>query len=505
MTFKQELQQPSFSLKNDILSGLTVALALVPEAVAFSFVANVSPYVGLSTAFIMCLVASILGGRPAMISAATGAISIISVGLVVNYGIEYLFAAAVMMGLIQILIGVLKFGKFIRLVPKPVMMGFVNGLAVLIFMAQLGNLKVDGSWMSGSAMWIMLGFIALTMLIIHFLPRFTKVIPSSLAAIIIVSILIITLGVDTKTVGDIASIGGGLPSFHIPNIPFTLEAMWVVLPYALIMAVVGLLESLLTLSVLDDMTGTRGRGNKECIAQGTANITTGFFGGMGGCALIGQSIMNVRFGSRTRISGLAAGFGLLMIVLFGAPLVEKVPIASLVGLMFIVCIETFSWASLKIFKKVPITDVAVMLIVTGVTIASHNLAVAVLIGVIISALSYAWNSAKKVTVESFTGVSGRYYTVNGPLFFGSVTNFTEKFNPKDDPKTISIDFKDSRIFDHSAIEAIKSVISSYHDNGKFVILKHLSEDCRSLLNKAADHIEVMYDDPEYKVSDDKLD
>lgn len=510
MVFIEKLRQGS-NLKNEILSGLTVALALVPEAVAFSLMAQVSPLIGLYSAFIIGLITAVFGGRPGMISGATGAIAVVIVSLVVRHGVEYLFAAVVLMGIIQILVGVLKLGKFIRLVPHPVMFGFVNGLAIVIFMAQLDQFKVpdmDGAlqWMSGSALWMMLGFVGLTMLIIHFLPKITKAVPAALTAILIVSGIILVLGVETKTVGDIASISGGLPKFHLPMIPFTLENILIILPYSLVMAAVGLIESLLTLTVIDEMTETRGRGNKECIAQGTANLVCGFFSGMGGCAMIGQSIINVSSGGRKRVSGIIAAVGLLVIVLFGSSLIEKVPMAALVGLMFMVAIGTFEWASLKIFRKVPTIDVVVMIVVAGITVFFHNLAVAVFVGVIISALSYAWENAKRIRARKYVDDKGiKHYEIYGPLFFGSVTAFQEKFDVMNDPDEVIIDFAESRVADHSAIEALNKVTERYAKQGKKVHLRHLSADCRSLMDNASAIIDVnYYEDPKYKVAVNEL-
>jgi SulP family sulfate permease len=511
MTFVETLRKRNINAKDEVLSGLTVALALVPEAVAFSLIAHVSPLIGLYTAFIIGLITAILGGRPGMISGATGAIAVVIVSLVAKHGIEYLFAAVVLMGLIQMLIGFLKLGKFIRLVPHPVIFGFVNGLAIVIFMAQLDQLKtVDATgashWLTGTPLLIMLGFILLTMAIIHFLPKLTKVIPSSLAAIVVVSAIIIGFSIQTKSVGDIASIAGGLPDFHIPQLPINFETLKIIFPYSLIMALVGLIESLLTLTVVDEMTETRGRGNKECVAQGLGNLTTGFFGGMGGCAMIGQSIINVSSGGRSRISGIVAAVALLLFVLFGSSLIEKVPMAALVGLMFMVAIGTFEWASLKVFRKVPQTDILVMILVTLVTVIFHNLAVAVIIGVVISALAFAWESAKRIRARKFIDQNGiKHYEIFGPLFFGSVTAFQEKFDVVNDPDEVIIDFKESRVVDHSAIDALNKITERYSKLGKKIHLRHLSEDCRLLLDNASEIIDVNHwEDPHYKVIESKL-
>lgn len=492
----------NLNTKDEVLSGTTVALALVPEAIAFSIIANVSPLVGLYSAFIIGLITSMIGGRPGMISGATGAVAVVVVALVARHGVEYLFAAVVLMGIIQMAIGFLKLGKFIRLVPHSVMFGFLNGLAIVIFTSQFAQFQTpDGNWLTGPVLWIMLVFVALTMAIIYILPKFTKAIPASLAAIVAVSAITICLQIPTKTVGDLASISGGFPAFHIPLVPINLETFYIILPYSIIMALVGLIESLLTLNVIDEMTETRGRGNKESVAQGVANTVCGFFGGMGGCAMIGQSIINVTSGGKNRISGIVAAVGLLLIILCGASLVEKIPMAALVGLMFMVAIGTFEWASLRIIKKVPAIDVVVMVIVAAVTVIFHNLAVAVIIGVIISALAFAWQSAKriyaKVTVDED---HVKQYDIVGPLFFGSVTAFKEIFDYKNDPNEIIIDFSESSVRDHSAIEALNATTKRYAKLGKKVHLKHLSDDCRILLDNASEIIDVNHwEDPHYKI------
>jgi SulP family sulfate permease len=511
MVLIQKLKQKNFNAKNEILSGLTVALALVPEAVAFSLIANVSPLVGLYSAFIIGLITAILGGRPGMISGATGAIAVVIIALVASHGVEYLFAAVVLMGLIQIAIGALRLGKFIRLVPHAVMFGFVNGLAIVIFMSQLDQFKITGpdgvaNWMSGAALYIMLALVVATMAIIHFLPKLTKAVPASLVAILVVSAVAILFAVPTKTVGDIASISGGFPEFHLPLVPLNWETLTIIFPYSLIMALVGLIESLLTLTVVDEMTETRGRGNKECVAQGVANLTCGFFGGMGGCAMIGQSIINVSSGGRNRLSGIVAAVALLIFVMVGASLIEQVPMAALVGLMFMVAIGTFEWASLRIIRKVPTTDVVVMFLVAGVTVIFHNLAVAVILGVVISALAFAWENAVRIRARKRVDEKGiKHYEIWGPLFFGSVTAFNEKFDVLGDPQEIIIDFKESRIVDHSAIEAVNKITERYAKVGKTVHLRHLSEDCRLMLDNASSIIEVnYYEDPTYKVAIGKL-
>ncbi len=510
MTFIEKIKNGQINVKNEILSGLTVALALVPEAVAFSIIANVSPLIGLYSAFIIGLITSLLGGRPGMISGATGAIAVVIVSLVLRHGVEYLFAAVVLMGVIQISIGLLRLSKFIRLVPHAVMLGFVNGLAIVIFMSQLSQFKIESGdtsqWLSGPALWIMLGFVVLTMGIIHFLPKLTKVIPSSLVAILSVSFIIIFFGIPTKTVGDIASIAGGLPEFHIPMVPLTWETLKIIFPYSLIMALVGLIESLLTLTVIDEMTETRGRSSKECVAQGIANTVCGFFSGMGGCAMIGQSIINTSSGGRSRLSGMIAAVALLFFILAGSTYIEKIPMAALVGLMFMVAIGTFEWASLKIIRRVPTTDVIVMILVAGVTVIFHNLAVAVIIGVVISALAFAWENAVRIRARKYTDEHGmKHYEIYGPLFFASASTFCEKFDILNDPEHVVIDFKESRLVDHSAIEAVNKITGRYAKVNKKVHLRHLSEDCRLLLDNAESIIEVnYYEDPHYKLVVDAL-
>ena len=496
--------------QNEILSGLTVALALVPEAVAFAFVAGVDPLVGLYAAFMVGLLASIFGGRPGMISGATGAMAVVMVSLVAEHGVEYLFAAVVLTGIIQISAGILRLGKYIRIVPYPVMLGFVNGLAIVIFLAQLQHFSVtlpDGSeeWMSGAALYMLLALIALTMAITHFLPKLTTAVPSSLVAILVVSSLVIVFNLDTKTVGDLASIKGGFPSFHLPDVPFTWETLQIILPYSIILAAVGLIESLLTLSLIDDVTNTRGRGNKECVGQGIANTTTGFFGGMGGCAMIGQSMINVNSGGRQRLSGISAALFLLAFILFASDLIEMIPMAALVGVMFIVVLGTFEWSSLRIMGKIPRTDAFVLVLVSAVTVFT-DLAIAVVVGVIVSALAFAWEHARHINAKSYDDENGsRIYELNGPLFFGSVKSFLELFDPENDPDDVIIEFQNSRVADHSAIEAIDNLADKYIQAGKTLHLRHLSEDCRTLLKKAGDLVEVnVLEDPRYYVANDQL-
>ena len=496
--------------RNEILSGLTVALALVPEAVAFAFVAGVDPLVGLYAAFMVGLLASTFGGRPGMISGATGAMAVVMVSLVAEHGVEYLFAAVVLTGLIQILAGVLRLGKYIRIVPYPVMLGFVNGLAIVIFLAQMQHFLVatpDGGTelMATSNLMVFGGLILLTVLIIHYLPKLTTLIPASLAAIIVVTLIVVLLKVDTNTVGDLASIKGGLPDFNIPHVPFTFETLKIIFPYAFILAAVGLIESLLTLSLIDDITNTRGRGNRECVGQGIANTVTGFFGGMGGCAMIGQSMINVNSGGHQRLSGIAAALFLLGFILFASSLIEMIPMAALVGVMFIVVFGTFEWSSLRIMGKIPRTDAFVIVLVSGITVAA-DLAIAVVIGVIVSALVFAWEHARHINVKTYMDESGtKIYELHGPLFFGSVKNFLELFTPENDPDDVIIEFQNSRVVDHSAIEAIDNLADKYLQAGKLLHLRHLAPECRDLLTRAGDLVEVnIKEDPVYHVADDKL-
>lgn len=490
-----DLSQP-VNYKTEILSGLTVALALVPEAIAFALIAGLSPLTGLYAAFTIGLVTSILGGRPGMISGATGAVAVVIVALAKSHGVEFIFAAVVLAGIIQILAGVFKLGKFIRLVPHPVMFGFVNGLAIVIFLAQLDQFKVMGAdgistWMTGVPMILMVGLVGLTMLIIWGLPKLTKAIPSSLMAILVISAIVIGFGIDTRTVGDIASIKGGFPPFHIPAIPFTLESLQVVFPYALIIAGVGLIESLLTLNLIDEITESRGNSNRECVAQGTANLVTGLFSGMGGCAMIGQSLINISSGARARLSGIVASILLLVFIMFGASLIEQLPMAALTGVMIMVAIGTFEWASLRTFGQMPFADVLVMVIVSLITVFLHNLALAVLVGVIVAALVYSWENAKRIRARKRIDEKGvKHYEIYGPLFFGSVTAFNEKFDVSGDPDEVIIDFYESRVADMSGIEALNKLTQRYKAAGKTVHLTHLSTRCQNLLTKADKIVDV---------------
>ncbi len=500
----------------ELLSGLTVALALVPEAVAFAFVAGVHPLVGLYAAFMVGLVTAIFGGRPGMISGATGALAVVMVALVAENGVEYLFATVVLMGILQVFAGVMKWGKFIRLVPHPVMLGFVNGLAIVIFLAQMTQFKVPGSaeakghgfsggeWLSGGPLTVMLGLVAMTMGIIWLMPKITKVVPAPLAGIGIVAAVVIGFGLDVPRVGDMAAIKGGLPVFHIPMVPLNWETLEIILPYAVILAAIGLIESLLTLNLVGEMTGKRGGASQECIAQGASNVLTGFFGGMGGCAMIGQSMINVKSGGRTRIAGIAAALFLLSFILFASPLIEQIPLAALVGVMFMVVIGTFAWNSIRILTKVPLTDAFVILLVTGVTVYA-DLAVAVVVGVIVSALAYAWNNARRIhAIErmSHTEAGAKVYEIQGPLFFGSTDGFIELFHIGDDPEVVIADFAASRVVDQSALQAIEAVAGKYEAAGKTLRLRHLSRDCHKLLSKAGHLMIDSDDDPDYEIAVD---
>ena len=499
-------------VRTELLSGLTVALALIPEAVAFAFVAGVHPLVGLYAAFLVGLVTAVLGGRPGMISGATGALAVVMVALVAEHGVEYLFATVVLMGVLQIFAGLMQWGKFIRLVPHPVMLGFVNGLAIVIFLAQLTQFKVPGTaeisghgssggeWLSGGSLYMMLALVALTMFIIYIMPRITRIIPSPLAGIGVVAGLVIFFGLDVPRVGDMASIQGTLPPFHIPSVPLSWETFEIILPYSIILSAIGLIESLLTLNLVGEMTGKRGGASQECIAQGLANTATGFFGGMGGCAMIGQSMINVKSGGRTRIAGIAAALFLLVFILVGSPIIEMIPLAALVGVMFMVVIGTFAWNSFKILRKVPLTDAFVTILVTIVTVLS-DLAVAVVVGVIVSALAYAWNNARRIHAHTeISGSGAKIYRIQGPLFFGSADGFSELFDVQNDPEEVIIEFSDSRVVDQSALQAIEAIAGKYELANKRIQLRHLSRDCHNLLTKAGHLVIDSDDDPDYALA-----
>ena len=502
--FKQKVDY-----KTEILAGLTVAMTMIPESLSFAILAGFPPLVGLYASFIMGLITAVLGGRPGLISGGAGATTVVLIALMVSHGLEYVFGAVIIAGIIQIIVGLFKLGKFIRLVPQPVMFGFVNGLAIIIFMSQLEQFKVrvgdNVEWITGTPFLIMAGLVALTIAIIVILPKITKAIPSSLVAIIVVFAIVYFFGIDTKQVVDIASVSGTLPPFHIPDIPFTYEAFKTILPYGLIMAAVGLTEGLLTLNLVDEITGTKGQSNRECVAQGTANIANGFFFGMGGCPMIAQTLVNLSSGSRARLSGIIAAITILTIILVGAPVIELLPMAALVGVMIMVAFGTFEWASFRVFTRMPKHDIFVMLLVTLITVFLHNLALAVLIGVIISALVFAWDNAKRIRARKHIDENGvKHYEIYGPLFFGSTTTFMTKFDAVKDPKEIIVDFTESRIVDMSAIETLNKLTELYAKHNKKVHLKHLSGDCRKLLSNAEAVIDVnIIEDPTYRVVTDK--
>ncbi|RYJ41697.1 SulP family inorganic anion transporter [Flavobacterium beibuense] len=487
--------------KNEILAGLTVAMTMIPESLSFAILAGFPPLVGLYAAFIMGLITAVFGGRPGLVSGGAGATVVVLIALMQSHGIEYVFGAVALAGVFQILVGLFKLGKFIRLVPQPVMYGFVNGLAVIIFMSQLEQFKNGESWLNGTPLYIMGGLVALTIGIVMIFPKITKAVPASLVAIMVVFGVVLLFNINTKTVEDIASVEGGFPPFHIPEIPFTLETLKIIFPYSLIMAAVGLTEGLLTLNLVDEITKTRGNSNRECLAQGGANIANGFFFGMGGCPMIAQTLVNLSAGSRARLSGIIASLTILLIILVGAPVIGKLPMAALTGVMIMVAIGTFEWASFRIINKMPKSDIITGILVAFITIFMKNLALAVLIGVIISALVFAWESAKRIRARHYIDDNGvKHYEIYGPLFFGSTTVFAEKFNVDSDPNEVIIDFKESRVADMSAIEALNSITKKYHEAGKMVHLRHLSDDCIRLLKNAEAVIDVnIMEDPTYKV------
>jgi SulP family sulfate permease len=493
------------ALKTDFLSGITVALALVPEAIAFALIAHVSPLTGLYAAFFICLITALFGGRPGMISGATGALAVVMVSLVVQHGVEYLFASVVLMGVFQLLFGAFKLGKFIRMVPFPVMLGFVNGLAIVIFLAQFGHFKTGGAWMSVDQWFVMGGLIALTVAIIYLLPKLTTAVPSALVAILAVAGIVAATGIDTKTVGDMGSIAGGLPAFHVPQVPFTLETFYIIAPYSLILAAIGLIESLLTLNLVDEITGTRGQPNKESLAQGAANVVAGLFATMGGCAMIGQSMINIGNGARHRLSGVVAAVFLLGFILFLSRWIEMIPLAALIGLMFVVAAKTFEWSSLQALRKIPRQDAIIVVGVTVITVLT-DLAIAVLSGVVFAALVFAWQHARQINVRTRIDDAGwKVYELEGSLFFASAANFAELFTPKDDPQHVVIEFGKAKVVDHSAIEAIDALALRYQQAGKVLHLRHLSPDCLELLDNAKPMVEVnAFEDPHYHIADNKL-
>jgi len=498
-----DFKQP-INYKNEILAGLTVAMTMIPESLSFAILAGFPPLTGLYAAFIMGLVTAVFGGRPGLVSGGAGATVITLIALMKLHGLEYVFAAVVVAGIIQITVGIFKLGKFVRLVPQSVMYGFVNGLAIVIFMSQLDQFKVGetGEWLSGTAFYTMLGLVALTIAIVWLWPKITKTVPASLVAILAVFGIVLIGGVQTKTVSDIASVAGGLPPFHIPQVPFNFETLQIVFPFGLIMAMVGLTEGLLTLNLVDEIVGNKGNGNRECVAQGSANILNGFFFGMGGCPMIAQTLVNLSAGARARLSAIIAAFTILLIILVGAPVIGKLPMAALVGVMMMVAIGTFEWSSLRVINKMPKSDIFIGVVVAAVTVLMHNLALAVLIGVILSALVFAWESARRIRARKHIDEDGvKHYEIYGPLFFGSTAAFLEKFDVQDDPEMVVIDFKDSRISDMSAIDAVHKITERYRKLNKKVTLRHLSADSRLLLRNAGNIIEVNIDDPTYKVAD----
>ncbi len=502
--------KPHTFYRTEILAGLTVAMTMIPESLSFAIVAGLPPLTGLYGAFIMGLITAFLGGRPGMVSGGAGATVIVMISLISVYGIEYFFAAVLLAGFFQVLVGLFKLGKFVRLVPQPVMYGFLNGLAVVIFLSQLEQFKIKSdlgiSWIQGSPFYIMLALVGLTLLLLYFLPKISKGLPVTLIAIVIVFALVHSFGIETKLVHDIAGISGTLPPFHIPEIPLTFETLEIIFPYATVMAGVGLLESLLTLTLVDEVTETRGNANKEAVAQGIANITNGFFTGMGGCAMIAQTFVNLNAGARRRLSAIVSSVAILFIILIGAPVIEQIPMAALVGVMMMVAITTFNWGFFKKITKMPKSDILVTVTVAGITIFFHNLAVAVLTGIVISALVFAWESAKRIRARKFTDEQGvKHYEIYGPLFFGSVANFNDKFDILQDPLTVMISFRESRIADMSGIEAVDALTQKYAEQGKKVILTHLSEDSRKLLENASAIIKVnINEDPNYKIPSDLL-
>lgn len=516
------LEAYSFNvIRMELLAGLTVALALIPEAIAFAFVAGVHPLSGLYAAFIVGLITAVFGGRPGMISGATGALAVVMVSLVADHGVDYLFATVVLMGFFQILAGVFRLGKFIRLVPHPVMLGFVNGLAIVIFLAQLNQFKAPGSdgligsggdqslsgagaWMTGMPLILMLGLVAITMAMIWLVPKLTRAVPAPLAGIAMVTAIVIGFGLDVPRVGDLASIKGGLPTFYLPTVPLTFETLRIIFPYALILAAIGLIESLLTLNLVGEMTNKRGGASQECWAQGGANLVTGFFGGMGGCAMIGQSMINIKSGGRTRLSGIFAALLLLVFILFASGLIEQIPLAALVGVMFMVVIGTFAWRSFAIMSHIPLTDACVIVLVTAVTVF-YDLAIAVVVGVIVSALAYAWNNASRIHANvraSKSKAGAKVYEIDGPLFFGSASGFIQLFKPEDDPNEVIIDFMRSRVVDQSALQAIEDVAAKYQASGKTVWLRHLTRDCHKLLNRTGQIVIDADHDPDYGIAVD---
>ncbi|NBL64828.1 STAS domain-containing protein [Flavobacterium sp. NST-5] len=504
MFFKKIFNQP-INYKIEILAGLTVAMTMIPESLSFAILAGLTPLTGLYAAFLMGLVTAIFGGRPGMVSGGAGATIVVMMTLISNHGVSYLFAAVILAGILQMVVGIFKFGKFVRLIPQPVMFGFLNGLAIIIFMAQISqfNSKTNGitTWLQGTELYTMAGLTLFTIVLVWLVPKLTRAVPASLIAIAVVFALVFFLNIDTKKVVDIATVSGDLPSFAIPKIPFTFETLNIIFPYALIMAGVGLIESLLTLNMTDEITKTKGNANREALAQGLANMTNGFFGGMGGCAMVAQTLVNLEAGARTRLAAIIGAVTILAVILVGSSVIEEIPVAALVGVMMMVAISTFQWTSFRIINKMPKSDIFVGILVAAITVILHNLALAVLVGVVIAALVFAWDNAVRIRARKSIDSNGRkVYEIFGPLFFGSSTAFVEKFEPESDPNEIIIDFQESRIADMSAIEAVKKVTEQYKAINKVVVLKHLSPDCIQLLQNASGYVEVnISEDPTYRV------
>lgn len=470
-----------------MLAGLTTSFALVPECIAFALVAHLNPLMGLYGAFIICTLTALLGGRPGMISGAAGSMAVVIVALVVQHGVQYLLATVLLGGLIMIAFGVLRLGKLVRMVPYSVMLGFVNGLAIIIALAQLEHFKQDGAWLSGSPLYMMAGLVALTMTIVYLLPRLTRSVPPALIAILGVGAGVYLLDLPTRTLGDLAHIAGGLPVLSWPDIAWNLETLKIIAPYAILMALVGLLETLLTLNLTDEITESRGYPNRECVALGVANMTSGLFGGMGGCAMIGQTAINLSSGGRGRLSGVVAGVMILMFVLFLSPLIERIPLAALVGVMFVVAQQTFSWASLRVLHKVPANDMLAIIAVTLVTVFT-DLATAVLFGIVIAALNFAWQQARELYADSHLESDGsKRYRVHGTLFFASTTPFLNQFDPANDPAQVTLDCQHLNFVDYSAIAALKTLRERYSNNGKHLRVVHLSERCKQLLKRTDLH------------------
>jgi SulP family sulfate permease len=473
-------------LRADLLAGLTTSFALVPECIAFALVAHLNPLMGLYGAFIICTLTALFGGRPGMVSGAAGSMAVVIVALVVQHGVQYLLATVLLGGVIMVLFGLLRLGKLVRMVPHPVMLGFVNGLAIIIALAQLEHFKSGEQSLSGTPLALMLGLVALTMAIVYLLPRLTRAVPPALVAILSVGLAVYLLNLPTRTLGDMAHIAGGLPTFALPDLPWTVETLRIIAPYAFLMAMVGLLETLLTLNLTDEVTESRGYPDRECVALGAANMVSGAFGGMGGCAMIGQTVINLSSGGRGRLSGVVAGVMILLFVLFLSPLIERIPLAALVGVMFVVSQQTFAWASLRVLHKVPVNDMLVILAVTIITVFT-DLATAVLLGIIIAALNFAWQHARELYADAHVQADGsKLYQVHGTLFFASVTPFLNQFDPAADPEQVTLDCAHLSFVDYSAIAALKTLRERYSKAGKHLRVVHLSERCKKLLKRAGE-------------------